>query len=41
MDANYSEVGKSIAETKDLVAETEEKLKKAIAEFKQSFAAGT
>jgi F-type H+-transporting ATPase subunit alpha len=41
MDANYPEVGKSIAETKDLVAETEEKLKKAIAEFKQSFAAGT
>ena len=41
MDANYPEVGKSIAETKDLVAEIEEKLKKAVAEFKQSFTAGT
>ena len=41
MDANYPEVGKSIVESKDLLPEAEEKLKKAIGEFKQSFAAGS
>lgn len=36
METNYPEVGKSIATTKDLLPETEEVLKKAIVEFKQS-----
>ena len=36
MESNYPEVGKSIASTKDLLPETEEALKKAIFEFKQS-----
>jgi F-type H+-transporting ATPase subunit alpha len=36
METNYPEVGKSIATTKDLPPETEEVLKKAIVEFKES-----
>jgi len=38
MEASYQEVGASIAKTKDLKADVEEKLKKAIQEFKQGFA---
>jgi len=41
MEANYPEVGTTIAQTKDLSPETEEELKKAIIEFKQSFSSGT
>ncbi len=37
IEASYKEVGASIAKTKDLSAEAEEKLKKAIQEFKQGF----
>jgi F-type H+-transporting ATPase subunit alpha len=37
MEASYQEVGASIAKTKDLKADVEEKLKKAIQEFKQGF----
>jgi F-type H+-transporting ATPase subunit alpha len=37
MDASYREVGSSIANTRDLVITDEEKLKKAIQEFKQGF----
>ncbi len=37
LDANYAELGKSIAETKELTDATEETLKKAINEFKQGF----
>lgn len=36
METNHPEIGKSIASTKDLTPETEEALKKAITEFKQS-----
>ena len=36
MNTNHPEIGKSIQEKKDIVPETEEALKKAIAEFKQS-----
>lgn len=36
MESNHPEVGKSIADTKDLLPETEEALNKAIVEFKQS-----
>ena len=39
MEANRPEIGGSIAEEKELSAETEEKLKKAIIEFKQGFSA--
>ncbi len=35
--ANHPEIGKAILKEKDISAETEEKLKAAIAEFKQSF----
>ena len=34
---NYPEIGKSIAELGEMTSETEEKLKKAITEFKASF----
>jgi F-type H+-transporting ATPase subunit alpha len=37
MEASYSSVGKNIADTKELSAEMEETLKKAILEFKQGF----
>ncbi|MGD0779365.1 MAG: F0F1 ATP synthase subunit alpha [Dehalococcoidales bacterium] len=37
IEASYREVGESIAKTKDLSADAEEKLKKAIQEFKQGF----
>jgi F-type H+/Na+-transporting ATPase subunit alpha len=37
IEASYKDVGASIAKTKDLSADTEEKLKKAITEFKQGF----
>jgi F-type H+-transporting ATPase subunit alpha len=37
LDANYAELGTSIAETKELTDATEETLKKAINEFKQGF----
>ncbi len=37
MEANHPEIGQTIAKTKELVTETEEKLKAAILEFKQSF----
>jgi F-type H+-transporting ATPase subunit alpha len=37
IEASYKEVGESIAKTRDLSAEAEEKLKKAIPEFKQGF----
>lgn len=40
MDSMHPEIGKTIAETKDLTDETEEKLKAAIAEFKKGFSAG-
>ncbi|MFN3975360.1 MAG: hypothetical protein ACK4K2_08860 [Dehalococcoidia bacterium] len=40
MDTAHPEVGKAIREAKDLTKETEEALKKAIAEFKQGFKAG-
>jgi len=36
METNHPEIGKSITSTKDLTPETEEVLKKAIMEFKQS-----
>ena len=36
MEANHPEIGKAIAKEKDISAETEEALKAAIAEFKQS-----
>lgn len=39
MEANHPEIGGSIAEEKELSAETEEKLKTAIIEFKQGFSA--
>ena len=39
MDAKYSNVLTSIRETKNLDAETEEELKKAIEDFKSQFAA--
>jgi F-type H+-transporting ATPase subunit alpha len=38
IEASYKDVGASIAKTKDLSADAEEKLKKAITEFKQGFA---
>ncbi|MFA5309741.1 MAG: F0F1 ATP synthase subunit alpha [Dehalococcoidales bacterium] len=38
MEASYGDVGKSIAKIKDLSAETEATLKKAVLEFKQGFA---
>ena len=37
MEANHPDVGQSIVAQKDIVPETEEKLKTAIAEFKQGF----
>ena len=37
MEANHPEVGKSIAQSKELAAETEDALKKAILEFKKGF----
>ncbi len=37
MDASYRDIGDSIAQTRDLKADVEEKLKKAIQEFKQGF----
>jgi F-type H+-transporting ATPase subunit alpha len=37
MEASYTSLGKSIAATKELSADTEEALKKAIQEFKQGF----
>jgi F-type H+-transporting ATPase subunit alpha len=37
IEASYKDVGASIAKTKDLSADAEEKLKKAIQEFKQGF----
>jgi len=37
MEANHAEIGKSIAETKEISAKTEEALKKAILAFKQRF----
>ena len=37
IEASYKEIGDSIAKTKDLTADAEEKLKKAITEFKQGF----
>jgi F-type H+-transporting ATPase subunit alpha len=37
MEASYKEVGASIAKSRDLSADAEEKLKKAITEFKQGF----
>jgi F-type H+-transporting ATPase subunit alpha len=40
MEANHPEIGKSIAGEKELTADTEEALKKAIAEFKQGYSAG-
>jgi F-type H+-transporting ATPase subunit alpha len=39
MGANHPEIGETIAKTKDFSAETEEKLKAAIAEFKKNFSA--
>ena len=39
MEANHPELGKAITETEDLSADTEEKLKAAIDEFKKSFIA--
>jgi len=41
MEAKYPEASKTIAQAKDLSPETEEKLKKAIIEFKQGFSSGT
>jgi len=38
MEANHPEIGKCIAKEKEISSETEEKLKNAIAEFKQGFA---
>jgi F-type H+-transporting ATPase subunit alpha len=38
LEANYADIGKSIAGAKELSAETEATLKKAITEFKQGFA---
>jgi len=38
MEANHPEIGKCIAKEKEISCETEEKLKNAIAEFKQGFA---
>ena len=40
MEANHPEIGKAIAREKDISAETEEALKTAIGEFKQSLASG-
>jgi F-type H+-transporting ATPase subunit alpha len=40
MEANHPEIGKAIAKDKELTADTEEALKKAIAEFKQGYSAG-
>jgi len=40
MEANHPEIGKAIAREKDISAETEEALKAAIGEFKQSLASG-
>jgi F-type H+-transporting ATPase subunit alpha len=37
MDSNQPEIGKSIAKTKDISAETEKALKKAVLEFKKDF----
>jgi F0F1-type ATP synthase alpha subunit len=37
MEANHPEIGEAILKERDISAETEEKLKTAIAEFKQSF----
>jgi len=37
MEANHPEIGKRIAKEKEIVADTEEALKKAIAEFKKGF----
>jgi len=38
MDSNHPEIVKAIEEEKDISADTEEKLKAAISEFKQSAA---
>ncbi len=40
MEANHPEIGKAIAEDKDISPETEEALKKAIPEFKQGYHSG-
>jgi F-type H+-transporting ATPase subunit alpha len=40
MEANHPEIGKAIAKDKEITADTEEALKKAIAEFKQGYSAG-
>jgi F-type H+-transporting ATPase subunit alpha len=40
MEANHPEIGKAIAKDKELTADTEEALKKAIAEFKQGYSTG-
>jgi F-type H+-transporting ATPase subunit alpha len=40
MGTSHPEIGESIAKTKELSAETEEALKKAIQEFKQGFSSG-
>jgi len=40
IEANHPEIGKAIAREKDISAETEEALKTAIGEFKQSLASG-
>ena len=37
MEANHEQIGKSIAETKEIVPEIEEGLKTAVQEFKQGF----
>ena len=37
MEASYANIGKTVAETKELSAEIEETLKKAVQEFKQGF----
>ncbi len=39
MDTVHPEIGKTIAKTKELSDETEEKLKAAIEEFKKGFSA--
>ena len=38
VEANYPEIGKTIKKTKEISAETEEAIKKAISEFKEAFA---
>ena len=39
MEANHPEIGEGIAKEKEITAETEETLKKAILEFKQGLSA--